>query len=62
MEKVIRIFNSFAEAERSDYEFYQSLTPQQRLEMVFDIVANAYPDEIKRRSERVYRITKLEED
>ena len=62
MEKVARIFHSFADADRADREYYQSLTPEQRLEILFELVAQAHPNEIKQRSERVYRIIKLQED
>jgi hypothetical protein len=62
VEKVARIFGSFAEADKADRESYQSFTPEQRLEMLCDLIASAYPDEIKQRLERVYRVIKLQED
>ena len=62
VEKVARIFSSFAEADKADRESYQSFTPEQRLEMLCDLIASAYPDEIKQRLERVCRIIKLQED
>ena len=58
MEKVAKVFRSHAEAEQADKEYYRSLTPEQRLAIVFELVAQAYPDEIEQRSERVYRIVK----
>jgi hypothetical protein len=62
VEKVVRIFNSFAEADKADRESYQPFTPEQRLEMLCDLIASAYPDEIKQRLERVCRVIKLQED
>ena len=62
VERTIRIFRSFAEADQAEVDFYHSLTPQQRLEILFELVASAHPDEIEQRSERVCRIIKLQED
>ncbi|MGA9452773.1 MAG: hypothetical protein WBW41_15680 [Verrucomicrobiia bacterium] len=62
MEKVARKFRSFAEADKADREFYQSLSPEQRLEMLCDLIASSYPDEIEQRLERVCRVIKLQED
>jgi hypothetical protein len=62
VEKMARIFSSFAEADKADRESYQSFTPEQRLEMLCDLIASAYPDEIKQRLERVCRVIKLQED
>ena len=38
MEKAARIFHSLAEAGKADDEYYRSLTPEQRLEILFDLV------------------------
>jgi hypothetical protein len=62
VEKVARKFRSFAEADQADREYYQSLLPEQRLEMLCDLIAASYPNEIKQRLERVCRIIKLQED
>jgi hypothetical protein len=62
MEKVIRKFHSFAEAEKADREYYRSLTPEQRLEILFDMVATRHRHEPEQRLERVCRIVKLQED
>ncbi len=62
MEKAARIFHSFAEAEKADDEYYRSLTPEQRLGILFDVVQSQQPDEAEQRLERVCRIIKLQED
>ena len=56
MEPVIRKFDSHAQAEVADRDFYRSLTPEQRLEILFDLVAR-YREEhgCSERLERVYR-------
>jgi hypothetical protein len=55
-------FHSFAEADKADGEYYRSLTPEQRLEILFDLVKSQQPDEPEQRLERVCRIIKLQED
>jgi uncharacterized protein YdeI (YjbR/CyaY-like superfamily) len=62
MEKAARIFHSFAEAEKAEREYYRSLTPEQRLEILFDLVAAQHPHATEQRLERVCRIIKLQED
>jgi uncharacterized protein YdeI (YjbR/CyaY-like superfamily) len=62
MEKVVRIFRSFAEAEKADREDYRSLTPERRLEILFELVAAQHPHATEQRLERVCRIIKLQED
>ena len=62
MEKIARVFHSFAEAEKAELEYYRSLTPEQRLEILFDMVHAQQPDESQQRLERVCRIIKLQDD
>lgn len=57
MEKIVRIFKSFEEADQADLEYYRSLTPQQRLELAFQIYDDYY-DAATQRLERVYRVSK----
>jgi hypothetical protein len=38
VEKVIRVFKSFEEAEEADREYYRSLTPKQRLDILFTLI------------------------
>jgi uncharacterized protein YdeI (YjbR/CyaY-like superfamily) len=62
VEKTARIFRSFAEADKAEAEYYRSLTPEQRLEILFDLVQSQQPDGTYQRLERVCRIIKLQED
>jgi hypothetical protein len=56
----MRRFDSHAEADAADRVYYRSLTPQQRLEILFDLV-RLYREEhgCSERLERVYRIVEL---
>jgi hypothetical protein len=63
MEKVLKVFNSFEEADQADDEYYASLTPQQRVDILLDMIA-AYREslgETGQRLERVYRVVELSE-
>ncbi len=59
MKKVVRVFKSFAEAEAADREYYRNLTPEQRLKILFNIVATNEADQngAQERLQRVYRVT-----
>jgi hypothetical protein len=61
MDRTVRKFKSFEAAEAAEDEYYASLTPEQRLALVFEIVAQAHPHELEQRSERVCRVVKLKE-
>lgn len=61
MERVVRKFDSFEEAEQADLEYYRSLTPEQRLDILFELVAQVN-GENPPRLERVCRVVKLGED
>ena len=63
LDKTVRVFNSFDEADQADIEYYASLTPQQRLDIMLDLVA-AYRKslgEAGERFERVCRVIELSE-
>jgi hypothetical protein len=59
MEKVVRIFKSFEEADQADKEYYRNLTPEQRLDILLEINGR-WPffnnGETSDRLARVYRI------
>jgi hypothetical protein len=60
MEKVVRTFKSFQEAEAADMAYYRSLTPVERLDILLDLVKQGSSrNETERRFERVYRIVEL---
>jgi hypothetical protein len=60
MEKSLRIFESFEEAEAADAAEDAAMTPQQRLQIALDLRNRFYPDAIKQGLARVLRITELE--
>jgi len=57
VDKVARIFHSFEEAEQADREDYRSMTPQQRLDLAFQIYDDYY-DASAQRLDRVCRVLK----
>jgi hypothetical protein len=62
MEKVVKVLKSFEESDRADKAYYHSLTPQQRLEILWELNSRwptSGDDKTPGRLERVYRITKL---
>lgn len=61
MEIVGKKYRSFAEAEQAEKEYYLSLTPEERLNIVLDLIKQGAPNECLQRLERVYRIVKLHE-
>lgn len=63
MEKVVKVIRSFADAERSEKEYYRNLSPLKRLEILLELNKRwPTPNNVdaSQRSPRVYRITKLE--
>lgn len=62
MEKVVRVFHSFEEADAADREYYRSLTGQEKLELMVDFLAafRESEDESGERLARVYRVAQLE--
>jgi hypothetical protein len=57
-DKQVRVFRSFQEAEDADRAFYRSLTPEQRLDILLQLIAQHGP---VTRLERVYKIAKFED-
>lgn len=54
MRKVARWFNSHEEAEKAEREYYFSLTPQQRIDILLELMRRYYGH--PKRLERVARI------
>ncbi len=60
MEKVVRIFNSFEEADEADRERDRSMTPEERVAVVLQLPSWMYPNAAEQRLARVYRIVERE--
>ncbi len=60
MEIVARKFKSFREAEEADLNYYRSLTPQQRLDLLLEMIKANTPENAKG-VEKVCKIVKLHE-
>ncbi len=61
MEKVIRVFHSFSEADAADAAEDRSMTPEQRVAMVFELRERLYPDAAQQGFARVYRVIEREQ-
>jgi hypothetical protein len=61
MHREVRIFSNFGEAEQADAEFYASLSPQERLDLLLDLIIQyrGVTGEADERLERVYRVVEL---
>jgi len=59
MEIIVQKFRSFGQAERADREYYRSLSCNQRIEPLLQIVQQARTHATAEGFERVYRIVKL---
>jgi len=58
MEKVVRKFGSFAEAEKADIEFWQNCSGTEKIKILESIRQSWYNYEPAERLQRVYRIVK----
>jgi hypothetical protein len=59
IDRTVRVFRSFKEAEDADREFYRNLTPAERLKIWFELCHFEHLDEPEQRLQRVYRIAPL---
>jgi hypothetical protein len=61
MERTVAKFSSHREADKATLDYYRSLSPQQRLDILLEMVESSRKegDAAAERFERVYRITKL---
>lgn len=57
MDKVVKKFTSFEEAEEADRQYYRALTPEQRLDILGELIYKANGETFPR-LERVYRVIK----
>ncbi len=60
MEKRVRVYSSHVEADEADLARDAALTPQERLEILFELRNRRHPDAAEERLARVCRVTKLE--
>ena len=60
VEKVVRVFASFEEADAADALSRAQMTTQQRAGIFFELRERAHPDAFKQRIARVYRVLELE--
>jgi len=61
MERVVRKFTSFRESDQADRDYYLNLTPQQRIDILLELIARyreSHPD-ASEGFKRVYRIVEL---
>ena len=58
MERTVRKFRTFEEAELAEREYYRSLAPDERLRILLELIERG-SDEAPKRFERVYRVVKL---
>ncbi len=62
MERVVRKFRSFDDADNADYDYYRTLSGNEKLQMLLDLIMPENPDAaIIERSARVHPLTEHEE-
>lgn len=61
VDRVVQVFRSFEDADRADDQFYAELTPQERLDMLLELVERhrSALGEAAGRFERVHCVTEL---
>ena len=60
MEKVVRVFDTFEAADAADALSRAQMTPQQRVDIFFEMRERAHPDAFEQGVARVYRVLELE--
>jgi hypothetical protein len=60
MEKVVRIFETFEEADAADVRSRADMSPQQRADIFFALRERTHPDAFEQRLARVYRVLEPE--
>ena len=62
MEKIVHKFHSFAEEENAEYEYYRSLSGNEKLQLLLDLIMPEHANEaIIERSARVHPLTEHKE-
>lgn len=59
MERAFKTFDSFEESDEEDRRYYLSLTPSERMEILFELIERYQGNEASKGLERVYRIRHL---
>lgn len=58
MEMIVRKFRSFEEADNADYEYYRTMSGNEKLQLLLDLIMPENPDAaIIERSARVHPLT-----
>ena len=61
MERVVRKFRSFDEADNADYEYYRTLSGNEKLQLLLELIMPENPDAaVIERSARVHPLTEHE--
>lgn len=62
MERVVRKFSSFDDADNADYEYYRTLSGNEKLQILLELIMPEIPDAaVIERSARVHPLTEHEE-
>lgn len=63
VQRDVRVFDGFSEADEADRQYYDSLEPQQRVDILLELVQRYRESlgEAAQRFERVHRIVELSE-
>ena len=62
MEKVVRKFHAFDDADNADYDYYRTLSGNEKLQILLELIMPENPDAaVIERSARVYPLTEHEE-
>ncbi len=62
MERVVRKFRSFDEADNADYEYYRTLSGNEKLQLLLELIMPENPDAaVIERSARVHSLTEHQE-
>lgn len=60
MKGKVTVFSSFEEAAKEDVAYYRSLSPEERLDILLDLIRQGQPaNEAEPRLERIHRIVEL---
>jgi hypothetical protein len=59
--KKVRIFNTFEEADAADALSRARMSPQERVDIFFELRERAHPDISKQELARVYRVLELDQ-